>query len=1301
MATYSDLFQLSPKPKKVITMDEAIIHNQDEVINNYVITSNIQDKFDKILHSITLDKGKGYWIQGAYGSGKSHFMSYLTILLNSDKYWGNLPDELSEEYKPKISNKNYLTVNFTLSEINDLKVKVFDEIEKAFKNKGINLTIKKDKKIVDQFLNDEYQGLKEDWFYNILNDCGIDRSTWEQALEENNTENLAEIIISFKQETGAFSHKEYREVIYPSTREGINQLLPLLNEHFDGLILFVDELSEFLQKKKQDQQESKTLETLQMLGETVSETNVWILAAVQKNPAEIIEEEIYIGDEEEKVFDRFDQITLSQADIEEIIDKRIILKNENQKKSIKAIYEDLKKTKSNLEKNITQDRFIKLYPFHHQFVNSLIYLSTFGSRQRAVVKECWEIVNQRLGNRANELITIDNLFDIFSDNIIHDYFKEYHDLYNNLFLETIKKPGFEHDEEMSQRIFKALVIHGLRDKEPLSSEQIVDIIMADLGLGMGLSLINDQVEEILKTVYQEVRGKGIEMIRDENADEEVFYWEINPTSTGINVESEIIENMRGLNENDLMIEIPYFINNNHHLFNKFSIDQQASKMNETFSWRNTDRSGINFYKNINTSTTLKDIDPVNQEVDFGLVMDVPLFESIHKKKEIAKKLAGENNRYIFWLPENLKDETKKNLKRYIAVKKLLLDYSNASGESEVQKKMQLDTEKDKLIKKLDKDIQSAYFNGVMISKNTSIDNPKKYTGIDDIIENCLEDMLNNIYPDHPRYKRNISRTQTNKLIRDFVIPGKSDEYSNEIENVGEPLEIVSRNGDIYNLELNHPIFKKISKKLTDGSWYAADDIYKIARSEPWGMQEYSFEVILAAMISQGECRARDKHDEILTAETFNRNIVSNKLISYVKAISKGKLVNNNIWNDIERLFKIFDKEFMEDRTNRNQDRNWRTLVNHLLSIQTEVESAKKYLFEFAGKLHQFEKVSQKLSIFREFNNFISKILEFKDREADYGLTQFRRILIEEFDSFDHFKDRYYQLKKLLDLSKARVDETLLAYYSYFDQIDLESVNIDDLTEIIEEYNNIHEIIDDKNEINRLLSKSERVKKEYQDIYVKAHNKYHNKYRSFLNDIKDLKEYKTLESLNQIEKVNIHPAIEDKLNNIKKNYSPFCNVELDHENIESRPYCNCEFQLDQKFVPISTDKIKEMFTEGIKSYFKKLKSESYQEQIDIYIDNNPESVLSKISEIEIYDVDDMIKFIDEDIILEINKAFKSSYPVTVSIKEILDIYKGTIPINDIDEVTTRVNKLLREKAEKEINKNQEIDYDRIVFSIKEV
>ncbi|MFW6230374.1 MAG: DUF6079 family protein, partial [Halanaerobium sp.] len=192
MATYRDMFELSRKPEDVITMDEAVKNRQDEIINNYVITSEIEGKFNNVLHQLSLETGKGYWVQGAYGCGKSHFMSFLTVLLSRPEAWERMLAEIRQEYRETFINNNYLTVNFTLSETSNLRMKLFDELETVLHREGIDILIKKDEKIVDQFLEYEYQMMQKELFYQRLEDyCEVKKEEWEKYLEENDVEKLA------------------------------------------------------------------------------------------------------------------------------------------------------------------------------------------------------------------------------------------------------------------------------------------------------------------------------------------------------------------------------------------------------------------------------------------------------------------------------------------------------------------------------------------------------------------------------------------------------------------------------------------------------------------------------------------------------------------------------------------------------------------------------------------------------------------------------------------------------------------------------------------------------------------------------------------------------------------------------------------------------------------------------------------------------------------------------------------------------------------------------------------------------
>ena len=153
-------------------------------------------------------------------------------------------------------------------------------------------------------------------------------------------------------------------------------------------------------------------------------------------------------------------------------------------------------------------------------------------------------------------------------------------------------------------------------------------------MGVGLSMINIEIEEILKTINQDVRGKGLEMISIED-EEDRFYWQVNPNASGINVEAELLEAVHLLNEKDIMPDIPSFINNNRKTFHNFKVHQNQNQMSEEFLWRNTARKGINYYKKITDDMKLKSFNPEERGIEFALILDTPfMMTMLPKLKEL-------------------------------------------------------------------------------------------------------------------------------------------------------------------------------------------------------------------------------------------------------------------------------------------------------------------------------------------------------------------------------------------------------------------------------------------------------------------------------------------------------------------------------------------------------------------------------------------------------------------------------------------------------------------------------------------
>ncbi len=91
-----DLIQI---PETIYTNDFVIkltegIEHPEETLDQYVVTAQLKSQFERALSLVqnSLDQGKSQaaFLHGSFGSGKSHFMAVLNLLLKGNtQAWGH------------------------------------------------------------------------------------------------------------------------------------------------------------------------------------------------------------------------------------------------------------------------------------------------------------------------------------------------------------------------------------------------------------------------------------------------------------------------------------------------------------------------------------------------------------------------------------------------------------------------------------------------------------------------------------------------------------------------------------------------------------------------------------------------------------------------------------------------------------------------------------------------------------------------------------------------------------------------------------------------------------------------------------------------------------------------------------------------------------------------------------------------------------------------------------------------------------------------------------------------------------
>ena len=337
---------------------------------------------EMILTSLSGREGQGVFLKGHFGSGKSHFLSILSLLLRIPDSWNALlsQEPSLERFRKSLQSRRFLVVEISL-----------------IQHRGT------------EFLEDIF--LKE-IFRKLSLHLG-------------------------KPFEGAESRHETFQEIQGSLRD----------LGFSGLVLLVDELSEFLRSKTDAHAYHEDIRFLQYLGEEASSFPLWIVASLQ----EWIEETGEINqDTFNKIKDRYPvRITLGRSHIEELVSHRLIRHRPGADEEIRKIFQNLRRYFPSFP--VDESRFLKLYPVHPATVTLLDRLRPLFSEHRGIV----DFIHYRLKGDAERGIPSfleRPAQDLLGPSTIFDHFL--HRIREMAETQPFVEKGFDYYQDEIPQIFK-------------------------------------------------------------------------------------------------------------------------------------------------------------------------------------------------------------------------------------------------------------------------------------------------------------------------------------------------------------------------------------------------------------------------------------------------------------------------------------------------------------------------------------------------------------------------------------------------------------------------------------------------------------------------------------------------------------------------------------------------------------------------------------------------------------------------------------------------------------------------------
>ncbi|MAX35346.1 phage resistance protein [Gimesia sp.] len=703
------------------------INRPEVVLDNYVVTPELSACFDSALSfigsAVQNRTSKASYLHGSFGSGKSHFMAVLHLILQGNPTARGIPElaPIIKKHNEWLAGKTFLLVPYHMIGAHDMESGVLGNYVEFMRRTHpdapippvyVSAAIIKEAKA-------EWDTYGDEPFFKRLNaglsssgggwgelEAAWDAASFEAAAAAQPESESHLRLVSTLLKTVASSHAE---VI--SNRGGnfvrFDMGLSLISQHakalgYDALILFLDELILWLASKAADlafvKREATKLTSLVEAQSAERPIPLISFVARQRDLRELVgnhvpgAEKLSFSDSLDWQQGRFNTITLEDRNLPAIAEKRVLrCYDQSARDELDAAFEKTARMKDNvmsilLTQEGNQQMFRQVYPFSPALVQTLIAVSSVLQRERTALKVMMQLlVDHRDTLQLGEIIPVGDLFDVvahgdeaFSQEMA-THFNNAKRLYHQKLLPVIEKDNGIRLEEVEKlpyddprrvqfrnhdRLVKTLLLSALVP-EVESLRALTAEKLAALNHGSIKSPIpGKEAAEVLRLVK-----KWRSSVGEINIGEEV-----NPTISlqlsGVDTAS-IIEQARQTvdNQGNRIRRVRQM------LYEQLGIEGDGEfEQFHDFWWRNTKRNAIVLFRNIRElpASSLE-----NNDTDWKLIIDFPFDEAGHgprddlSKVQEVKQSQPEGNKTLCWIPSFFSQEALADLGILVALEHVL------------------------------------------------------------------------------------------------------------------------------------------------------------------------------------------------------------------------------------------------------------------------------------------------------------------------------------------------------------------------------------------------------------------------------------------------------------------------------------------------------------------------------------------------------------------------------------------------------------------------------------------------------
>lgn len=688
----------------------------EETLGSYVVTPQLADCFDQALELIQAalagNSSKAAYLHGSFGSGKSHFMAVLHLLLQQKPEARALEGmaPVVTRHDKWLAGKRFLLVPYHMIGKPSMEAAVLGgyvrrvrELHPDAPPPGVYLAegLLRDARNLRERLGDA------EFFRQLGEGAGgggggwgdlagsWDAGSFEAALDaapgsEERSRLVGALIRTYFQ--GYAGVAQGSEDAYVSLDDG----LALISQHaaalgYDGLILFLDELILWLATHASDfaflNEEGPKVSKLVEAERADRPIPIVSFVARQRDLRQLVGEKFTGADQLgfAEVLSwweaRFQTITLEDRNLPEIAARRVLRpRSEAARQQIDTAFRETERIREEIFGTLLTPRadrsvFRKVYPFSPALVEVLVEVSSLLQRERTALKVMLQIlVEQRDSLQLGEIVPVGDLFDVIADGNepfvegMRQHFDNAKRLYRQKLLPILERTNGITKEEAAvrpvddaqsrafradDRIVKTLLLGALRpDLDVLRS--LTAARLAALNHGSIRSPIpGREGAEVLRRVRGWAGEVGEIKIGDDPANPTIAL-QLSSVDTQTILENAQAADNTG-NRRRKVREI---------LFHALGIeDKDELQLEHEIVWRGTRRPFEIVFGNVHE---LPDESLATRGNERKVVIDFPFDEAGHSPLDDLTRLkdfreAGKPARTLVWVPSFLSESSRKDL----------------------------------------------------------------------------------------------------------------------------------------------------------------------------------------------------------------------------------------------------------------------------------------------------------------------------------------------------------------------------------------------------------------------------------------------------------------------------------------------------------------------------------------------------------------------------------------------------------------------------------------------------------------